>query len=98
MEANQTAGRGSRGATTAAPTREKAFACTHPGCTKRFTRAEHLQRHALNHVPGGGAACPLCQAHFKRPDLLSEFPTLAIFNNDVFLQLFMFMLFELKCI
>jgi len=54
------------------PPREKAFACTHPGCTKRFTRAEHLQRHALNHMPGSGVACPLCRAHFKRPDLLSK--------------------------
>ncbi|KAM0545019.1 hypothetical protein ACHAPJ_011529 [Fusarium lateritium] len=48
---------------------EKSFECTHPGCTKRFTRAEHLQRHALNHQPGG-SACDICRAHFKRPDLL----------------------------
>ncbi|KAF4955475.1 hypothetical protein FSARC_11842 [Fusarium sarcochroum] len=48
---------------------DKSFECTHPGCTKRFTRAEHLQRHALNHQPGG-SSCDLCHAHFKRPDLL----------------------------
>ncbi|CAH0040293.1 unnamed protein product [Clonostachys rhizophaga] len=52
-------------------TQEKSFVCSHPGCTKRFTRAEHLQRHALNHAPGG-LACELCRAHFKRPDLLKR--------------------------
>ncbi|KAF4452201.1 hypothetical protein F53441_4940 [Fusarium austroafricanum] len=48
---------------------DKSFECTHPGCSKRFTRAEHLQRHALNHLPGG-SSCDICRAHFKRPDLL----------------------------
>lgn len=57
---------------TAPATRDKAFACTHPGCTKRFTRAEHLQRHALNHAPGEGHVCSLCRAFFHRPDLLSK--------------------------
>ncbi|KAK0385403.1 hypothetical protein NLU13_7879 [Sarocladium strictum] len=73
MEVNAT-GTGNTSAVVAkaAPGREKAFACTHPGCAKSFTRAEHLHRHALNHVPGGGVACPLCQAHFKRPDLLGR--------------------------
>ncbi|KAK7224321.1 hypothetical protein V2G26_012324 [Clonostachys chloroleuca] len=52
-------------------TQEKSFVCSHPGCAKRFTRAEHLQRHALNHAPGG-LACELCRAHFKRPDLLKR--------------------------
>ncbi|TEA11013.1 Nicotinate catabolism cluster-specific transcription factor [Colletotrichum sidae] len=50
---------------------EKTFTCSHPGCSKRFTRAEHMQRHALNHQPGG-LACQLCSAHFKRPDLLKR--------------------------
>ncbi|KAG5654912.1 hypothetical protein KAF25_010957 [Fusarium avenaceum] len=50
---------------------DKSFECTHPGCTKRFTRAEHLQRHALNHQ-SRGSSCDICRAHFKRPDLLSE--------------------------
>ncbi|KAH7129488.1 fungal-specific transcription factor domain-containing protein [Dactylonectria estremocensis] len=50
---------------------EKSFACTHQGCTKRFTRAEHLHRHALNHT-SGGSTCTLCRAHFKRPDLLKR--------------------------
>uniref|UniRef100_A0A0C4DIW1 C2H2-type domain-containing protein n=1 Tax=Fusarium oxysporum (strain Fo5176) TaxID=660025 RepID=A0A0C4DIW1_FUSOF len=37
--------------------------------SKKFTRSEHLQRHALNHLPGG-SSCDICRAHFKRPDLL----------------------------
>ncbi|KAM5349671.1 hypothetical protein ACJ41O_006176 [Fusarium nematophilum] len=53
------------------PLGDRSFECTHPGCSKRFTRAEHLQRHALNHQPGG-SACPKCRAHFKRPDLLKR--------------------------
>jgi uncharacterized Zn-finger protein len=52
------------------------FVCTHAGCTKRFTRAEHLQRHALNHT-SGSSTCPRCRAHFKRPDLLGEFTPLS---------------------
>ncbi|KAI0425737.1 fungal-specific transcription factor domain-containing protein [Xylaria sp. FL1042] len=50
---------------------EKRFACTHSGCNKRFTRAEHVQRHALNHT-AGQYTCLDCRAHFKRPDLLKR--------------------------
>ncbi|KAJ8121639.1 hypothetical protein ONZ43_g1959 [Nemania bipapillata] len=50
---------------------EKRFACTYPGCNKRFTRAEHVQRHALNHT-AGQYTCLDCRAHFKRPDLLKR--------------------------
>ncbi|KAI3320989.1 hypothetical protein HD806DRAFT_504190 [Xylariaceae sp. AK1471] len=50
---------------------EKRFACSHPGCDKRFTRAEHVQRHALNHTTGQ-YTCLDCRAHFKRPDLLKR--------------------------
>ncbi|KAI0535273.1 fungal-specific transcription factor domain-containing protein [Xylaria digitata] len=53
---------------------EKRFACTHPGCNKRFTRAEHVQRHALNHT-AGQHTCLDCRAHFKRPDLLKRHMT-----------------------
>ncbi|ROW03876.1 hypothetical protein VPNG_07236 [Cytospora leucostoma] len=49
----------------------KRFECTHPGCNKRFTRMEHMQRHSLNHNPGD-SACPRCSATFKRPDLLER--------------------------
>ncbi|KAK3898911.1 hypothetical protein C8A05DRAFT_37495, partial [Staphylotrichum tortipilum] len=27
------------------------FACEYPSCDKIYSRAEHLQRHRLNHVP-----------------------------------------------
>lgn len=50
---------------------QKRFECTHPGCNKRFTRMEHMQRHALNHTVGE-STCPRCSAHFKRPDLLGR--------------------------
>ncbi|KAM5355164.1 hypothetical protein ACJ41O_001810 [Fusarium nematophilum] len=49
----------------------KSFACKHDGCGKRFTRLEHLNRHALNHT-AGTSTCPRCRAHFKRPDLLAR--------------------------
>ncbi|KAI1166649.1 fungal-specific transcription factor domain-containing protein [Nemania serpens] len=55
-------------------TGEKKFACTHTGCNKRFTRAEHVQRHALNHTVGQ-YTCLDCRAHFKRPDLLKRHVT-----------------------
>ena len=51
--------------------RDKSFWCDYEGCGKSFTRAEHLQRHALNHTTGG-QTCSVCRAHFKRPDLLSR--------------------------
>lgn len=50
----------------------KKFECTHEGCNKRFTRLEHMQRHALNHSGAGDFTCPRCSAHFRRPDLLGE--------------------------
>lgn len=50
---------------------EKRFACHHDGCGRSFTRAEHLQRHLLNHSTGE-FTCSRCRAHFKRRDLLGE--------------------------
>lgn len=49
----------------------KTYVCKHDTCGKRFTRLEHLNRHALNHK-AGDATCSRCRAHFKRPDLLGE--------------------------
>lgn len=57
--------------------RPKRFQCTQPGCDKRFTRMEHMQRHALNHT-AGESTCPRCNAHFKRPDLLGTIVHLLI--------------------
>lgn len=61
------------GRTTAAKKQgHKRFECTHEGCSKRFTRLEHMQRHALNHSGAGDFTCSRCSAHFRRPDLLGE--------------------------
>ncbi|CAI6331446.1 unnamed protein product [Periconia digitata] len=50
---------------------EKKFACQNEGCERSFTRAEHLQRHLLNHS-NGDFTCSRCRAHFKRRDLLDR--------------------------
>lgn len=51
----------------------KTHACQYPSCTKSFTRAEHLRRHALNHEqPRHGFTCERCSVHFQRPDLLGK--------------------------
>ncbi|KAJ5785667.1 uncharacterized protein N7503_010879 [Penicillium pulvis] len=51
----------------------KTHACQYPSCTKSFTRAEHLRRHALNHEqPRHGFTCERCSVHFQRPDLLER--------------------------
>lgn len=49
----------------------KRFVCQNEGCARSFTRAEHLQRHVLNHSSGEWT-CERCRAHFKRRDLLGE--------------------------
>ncbi|KAL7625909.1 hypothetical protein AAE478_005133 [Parahypoxylon ruwenzoriense] len=50
------------------------FSCNWPGCDKIYSRAEHLQRHQLNHDPKTIYACdvPDCTQTFVRPDLLSR--------------------------
>ncbi|KAF2133028.1 hypothetical protein P153DRAFT_178371 [Dothidotthia symphoricarpi CBS 119687] len=49
----------------------KIFVCSDAGCGRSFTRAEHLQRHLLNHSDGE-YTCGRCRAHFKRRDLLER--------------------------
>jgi hypothetical protein len=49
----------------------KKFSCQQDGCGRTFTRAEHLQRHLLNHSTGE-YTCDRCRAHFKRRDLLGK--------------------------
>ncbi|KAL2365166.1 hypothetical protein RJZ56_001886 [Blastomyces dermatitidis] len=53
------------------PPPEKTHVCSYPGCSKRFTRAEHLRRHALNHKNEDNT-CERCGVHFNRPDLLGR--------------------------
>lgn len=47
------------------------FACDYEGCTKSFTRAEHLSRHKLNHNPAVIYKCGWvgCDKTFVRSDL-----------------------------
>ncbi|KAK9449816.1 fungal-specific transcription factor domain-containing protein [Limtongia smithiae] len=49
----------------------KMFSCDSPGCTKSFTRLEHLGRHQLNHAPKQIYRCewPNCSKSFVREDL-----------------------------
>ncbi|CAK1364917.1 hypothetical protein CB0940_08554 [Cercospora beticola] len=49
----------------------KRFECAHPGCDKRYSRAEHLHRHELNHNPKEVYRCEVagCGHSFVRPDL-----------------------------
>ncbi|PHH78357.1 hypothetical protein CDD82_3086 [Ophiocordyceps australis] len=51
---------------------ERRFACNHPGCDKRYSRTEHLQRHQLNHNPKEIFQCDVgdCSQRFVRLDLL----------------------------
>ncbi|KAI1480320.1 fungal-specific transcription factor domain-containing protein [Daldinia eschscholtzii] len=50
------------------------FSCDWPGCDKIYSRAEHLQRHQLNHAPKTIYTCdvPDCTQTFVRPDLLAR--------------------------
>lgn len=50
------------------------FECKYPGCEKRYSRSEHLQRHALNHAPRQIYRCevPRCGLTFVRADLYSR--------------------------
>ncbi|KAK2595064.1 hypothetical protein QQS21_007254 [Conoideocrella luteorostrata] len=50
------------------------FACEHPGCDKIYSRAEHLQRHQLNHNPKEIFKCDIggCDQKFVRLDLLTR--------------------------
>ncbi|BGO88986.1 hypothetical protein NBRC10512_002054 [Rhodotorula toruloides] len=44
--------------------------CAHPGCTKSFSRADHLKRHTANHDPEQRKNCPECGRSFTRSDVL----------------------------
>ncbi|KAL2131168.1 hypothetical protein VTI74DRAFT_5455 [Chaetomium olivicolor] len=50
------------------------FACEYPGCDKLYSRAEHLQRHQLNHAPKEIYQCDVagCEQKFVRADLLAR--------------------------
>ncbi|KAK0727723.1 fungal-specific transcription factor domain-containing protein [Lasiosphaeria miniovina] len=50
------------------------FSCDFPGCDKLYSRAEHLQRHQLNHEPKEIFRCDVagCEQKFVRADLLAR--------------------------
>ncbi|EPS36960.1 hypothetical protein H072_9547 [Dactylellina haptotyla CBS 200.50] len=50
---------------------DKKYECTHIGCGKSYSRAEHLYRHQLNHEPKQIYHCsyPDCTRSFVRQDL-----------------------------
>ncbi|KAJ5080901.1 hypothetical protein N7456_013611 [Penicillium angulare] len=50
---------------------DRKFECTHEGCGKSYSRAEHLYRHQLNHAPKQIFRCdfPNCYRSFVRQDL-----------------------------
>ncbi|KAK5085787.1 hypothetical protein LTR05_005075 [Lithohypha guttulata] len=55
----------------AKPNADKKFECSHEGCGKSYSRAEHLYRHQLNHTPKNIYHCdyPDCNRYFVRQDL-----------------------------
>ncbi|EHK20030.1 uncharacterized protein TRIVIDRAFT_203114 [Trichoderma virens Gv29-8] len=74
VNGSNTAGSGSgykRASRKGAPRR---FVCDHAGCEKIYSRAEHLQRHQLNHNPKEIYRCDVgdCDQKFVRLDLLSR--------------------------
>ncbi|KAJ2905305.1 zinc CHH2 type domain containing protein [Zalerion maritima] len=50
------------------------FPCDYTGCDKIYSRAEHLQRHQLNHSPKEIFRCDVvgCEQKFVRADLLAR--------------------------
>ncbi|KAJ4218932.1 hypothetical protein NW759_008085 [Fusarium solani] len=52
----------------------KEFQCNHEGCGRTYSRAEHLQRHQLNHSPKEIYYCdyPGCSFTFVRKDLYAR--------------------------
>lgn len=77
----------------------KKFICQNDGCGRTFTRAEHLQRHLLNHS-NGEYTCDRCRAHFKRRDLLGKNtipPCICLNNLFRQVQLSRFTCFFCKC-
>ncbi|OIW22491.1 hypothetical protein CONLIGDRAFT_587366 [Coniochaeta ligniaria NRRL 30616] len=50
------------------------FSCDFPGCNRAYSRAEHLQRHQLNHDPKEIFKCDVggCDQKFVRADLLAR--------------------------
>ncbi|OTB13874.1 hypothetical protein K445DRAFT_303878 [Daldinia sp. EC12] len=50
----------------------KSWECSFPGCDKRFTRKEHLNRHKLSHNPEHQYKCPICGRRYARSDVFKR--------------------------
>ncbi|KAI0848788.1 fungal-specific transcription factor domain-containing protein [Daldinia vernicosa] len=50
----------------------KSWECSFPGCDKRFTRKEHLNRHKLGHNPEHQYKCPVCGRRYARSDVFKR--------------------------
>ncbi|BGP57100.1 hypothetical protein JCM8202_000542 [Rhodotorula sphaerocarpa] len=55
-----------------APLPDRPHACPHPGCTARYARVEHLDRHAKSHDPAHAYQCEKCGKSFARTDVLQR--------------------------
>ncbi|TKY87615.1 hypothetical protein EX895_003196 [Sporisorium graminicola] len=49
---------------------EMRYTCDQPGCTKSYSRPDHLLRHKLNHDQARVLSCNQCDRTFVRQDLL----------------------------
>jgi hypothetical protein len=59
------------------------YRCIANGCTKAFTRAEHLKRHQLNHSSGKIWRCIACSVTFVRKDLWQRHLRVSHEKNDL---------------
>lgn len=60
------------------------YRCIANGCTKAFTRAEHLKRHQLNHNSGKIWRCITCSVTFVRKDLWQRHLRVSHETNDLY--------------
>ncbi|KAI1385385.1 uncharacterized protein F4822DRAFT_412917 [Hypoxylon trugodes] len=50
----------------------RSWECVFPGCGKRFSRKEHLNRHALVHNPEHQYKCQICGRRYARSDVFKR--------------------------
>ncbi|KAI1412769.1 hypothetical protein F5Y13DRAFT_162650 [Hypoxylon sp. FL1857] len=50
----------------------KTWECVFPGCSKKFARKEHLNRHTLTHDPEHQYKCHICGRRYARSDVFKR--------------------------